>query len=79
MENVSNTPNLIHGTVDVEEGSTGFPETAIPRNIRKSIRWNDQFCYIYTSGTTGLPKAAVGDHGRYTLGSMISIILAGVR
>ena len=27
----------------------------------------------------GLPKAAKGDHARYTLGSMISIGLAGIK
>jgi acyl-CoA synthetase (AMP-forming)/AMP-acid ligase II len=26
----------------------------------------------------GLPKAACGDHGRYSLGSMLSIIIAGI-
>jgi len=79
INNESGIPNLIGNAVKVDEAFEGFPETALPRNIRKSVKWNDQFCYIYTSGTTGLPKAAVGDHGRYTLGSMISIILAGVR
>ena len=79
MDNESNVPNQIDGAVDIEGAFSGFPEVALPRKIRKSVKWDDHFCYIFTSGTTGLPKAAVGDHGRYTLGSMIPLILAGVR
>ena len=79
MDNESKVPNQIDGAVDVEEAFSGFPEVAVPRQIRKSVKWNDHFCYIFTSGTTGLPKAAVGDHGRYTLGSMIALVLAGMR
>ena len=79
MDNELKVPNQINGAVDVEEAFSGFPEVAVPRNIRKSVKWDDHFCYIFTSGTTGLPKAAVGDHGRYTLGSMIALVLAGMR
>ncbi len=56
MDNESKVPNEIVGAVDIEEAFSGFPEVALPRKIRKSVRWNDHFCYIYTSGTTGPPK-----------------------
>ena len=69
----------IGGVIDLEAEIAPFPQTSVPKKIRKSLNWNDQFCYIYTSGTTGLPKAAAGDHGRYTLGSMISLVLAGFK
>ena len=72
-------PHKIGGVTDLELDIAPFPTSSVPREIRKSIKWNDQFCYIYTSGTTGLPKAAAGDHGRYTLGSNISLTLAGIR
>ena len=72
-------PHSIGGVIDLEMEINSFPQTSVPREIRKNLNWNDQFCYIYTSGTTGLPKAAAGDHGRYTLGSMISVILAGIK
>ena len=56
MDNESKVPNQIDGAVDVEEAFSGFPEVAVPRQIRKSVKWSDHFCYIFTSGTTGLPK-----------------------
>jgi len=46
-------PHKIGGVTDLKFEIATFPQTAIPREIRKSIKWNDQFCYIYTSGTTG--------------------------
>ncbi len=38
---------------DIEEEIKDFPTDPVPKEIRKSIRWNDPMLYIYTSGTTG--------------------------
>ena len=60
--------NKMGGVTDLDDAIRGFPEISVPRRVRKSFNWNDDFCYIFTSGTTGLPKASSGDHGRYCLG-----------
>ena len=45
--------NVIGGAIHLESVAQPFPVNGIPRKIRKSINWNDHFCYIFTSGTTG--------------------------
>ena len=45
--------NIIGGAINIEDTYQEFSQNAVPREIRKSINFNDQFCYIFTSGTTG--------------------------
>ena len=45
--------NTIGGAINIEETYQAFSQNSVPREIRKSINFNDQFCYIFTSGTTG--------------------------
>ncbi len=42
------------GVTDIEREYRYFSEFPVPKEIRKSICWDDQLCYIYTSGTTGI-------------------------
>ena len=45
--------NIIGGAINIEEAYQALSPNAVPRQIRKSINFSDQFCYIFTSGTTG--------------------------
>ena len=46
--------NIIGGAINIEEAYQALSPNAVPRQIRKSIKFSDEFCYIFTSGTTGI-------------------------
>ena len=53
------------------------------RVARKSAVGQERVALLQTTKMreiliTGLPKAAVGDHGRYIIGSMLSTVVAGL-
>ncbi|KAL1917844.1 uncharacterized protein VTP21DRAFT_3678 [Calcarisporiella thermophila] len=56
-----------------------YPKTAPPKELRMGAKQDDTAVLIYTSGTTGMPKPAIIQCGRATLGVAVWASIFNIR